>query len=113
MEPVEQYIAQFPDEVQGILRQVRAAILAEAPGAEERVRYGMPAVMLGGRYALHYAAWKKHVGIYPVATAPEPLESELAPFRAAKDSINFPYSTPIPYDLVGRIAAFVRERAAS
>ena len=73
----------------------------------------MPAVMLGGRYSLHYAAWKKHVGIYPVATAPEPLESELAPFRAAKDSINFPYSVPIPYDLVGRIAAFVRERAAS
>lgn len=109
MDAVEEYIAQFPDDVQGILRGVRAAILSEVPGAEEKVRYGMPAVMLGGRYALHYAAWKKHVGVYPVSVAPEPLESELAPYRAAKDSVNFSYAKPVPYDLVARIAAFMRD----
>ncbi len=110
MSGVEEYLDSFPDDVQQILREVRAAILSQVPGAEEKIRYGMPAVMLGGRYALHYAGWKKHVGLYPVATAPEPLESELAPYRAAKDSINFPYDKPIPYDLIERIAAFCLSR---
>ncbi len=108
---VEKYIVQFPDDVQVILWRVREAILSAVPYAEEKMRYGMPAVMLGGRYAIHYAGWKKHVGLYPVATAPEPLESELAPYRAAKDSINFPYAQPIPYELIERTAAFLLDRA--
>ena len=110
MSEIDDYIGGFPDDVQSILRQVRAAILSQIPDAEEKIRYGMPAVMLGGRYAIHYAAWKKHVGLYPVATAPEPLESELAPYRAAKDSINFPYGKPVPYDLIERTAAFLHSR---
>lgn len=104
---VDEYIAGFSPEVQDILRQVRAAITAEVPRPTEKIRYGMPAVMLGGRYALHFAGWKKHVGLYPVPTLDDALETELAPFRAAKDSVNFPYSKPIPYDLIGRVAAAV------
>ena len=110
MSEIDEYIDGFPDDVREILRRVRAAIVGQVPGAQEKIRYGMPAVMLGGRYAIHYAAWKKHIGLYPVATAPEPLESQLAPYRAAKDSINFPYSKPIPYELVTRTAEFLRDR---
>jgi uncharacterized protein YdhG (YjbR/CyaY superfamily) len=109
---VEDYIAGYPDDVQLILRRVRETILAAVPGDEERVRYDIPAVMLGGRYALHYAAWKKHLGLYPVATADDGLEAEIAPYRSGKDSLNFPYSKPIPYELIGRVAAFVAARRA-
>jgi len=111
---VEEYIASFAPETSEILERVRDAIRSQAPGAEEKIRYDMPAVVLGGRYAIHYAAWKKHLGIYPVATAPEELEREIAPFRSGKDSVNFPYSTPVPIDLVERIAAFlVRHHAGA
>lgn len=48
------------------------------PGAEERIRYGMPALMLGGRYALHFAGWTHHVGIYPAPPMETQFEAELS-----------------------------------
>ncbi|THG30137.1 iron chaperone [Naasia lichenicola] len=104
---VDEYIAGFPPEVQERLQKVRSAIHSAVPGGEEKVRYAIPAVMLGGRYAIHFAGWKKHIGLYPVPTLAEPLESEIAPFRVAKDSVNFPHSTPIDYDLIARVAAAI------
>jgi uncharacterized protein YdhG (YjbR/CyaY superfamily) len=110
---VDEYIAEFPPEVREILTRVRAAIHAGVPNPEEKMRYGIAAVMLGGRYALHFAGWKKHVGLYPVPVAPEPLESEIAPYRTAKDSVRFFYAKPIPYELITRIAEFAAARRAS
>lgn len=83
---------------------MRQAIRVALPHAEERVRYRMPAVMLDDRYALHYAGWRKHIGLYPIPVLPEPLETEIAPYRTHKDSVRFLYSQPIPYDLIGRLA---------
>ena len=60
--------------------------------------------MLGGRYALHFAGWKKHIGLYPVPTLDDPLEAEIAPYRAEKDSVVFPHAQPVPYELIGRVA---------
>lgn len=101
---VDAYIAGFPPEVAERLRQVRAAIVAEVPDAEQRMRYGIAAVMLGGRYALHFAGWKKHIGLYPVPTLPEPLESEVAPHRRGTDTLARLHTDPLPVELVSRIA---------
>jgi uncharacterized protein YdhG (YjbR/CyaY superfamily) len=68
-------------------------------------------VMLGGRYALHFAGWKQHIGIYPVPPLPEPLEAEVAPYRSGKDSVTFRHADPLPLDLISRMArAIVAER---
>jgi uncharacterized protein YdhG (YjbR/CyaY superfamily) len=111
---VDEYIAGFPPEVAERLRRIREVILAEVPSREEKMRYGIAAVMLGGRYALHYAGWKKHIGLYPVPTLDEPLEGRIAPYRAEKDSVGFPHAKPIPYELIGEVAAaIVASRAAA
>jgi uncharacterized protein YdhG (YjbR/CyaY superfamily) len=110
---VDEYIAGFPPEVAERLQRIREVILAEVPSPEEKVRYGIAAVMLGGRYALHYAGWKKHIGLYPVPTLDEPLENAIAPYRAEKDSVVFPHRAPVPYELVGEVTkAIVARRAA-
>ncbi len=109
---VDAYIAGFPPAVADRLSKIRGAILAEVPDPEERMRYGVAAVMLGGRYALHFAGWKKHIGLYPVPSLAEPLESEVAPYRSGKDSLVFPHSTEIPYGLVSRLAAAAVARSA-
>jgi len=114
---VDEYIAGFPPEVAERLTRIREIIVGavtsgtgEAP--EEKIRYGIAAVLLDGRYALHFAGWKKHIGLYPVPRFDEPLESEIAPYRAEKDSVVFPHTRPVPYEQIGRVAeAIVAMRA--
>ncbi len=116
---VDEYIAGFPPDVAHRLQRIREVIVAaveSGSGAvpEQKIRYGMAAVMLDGRYALHFAGWKKHIGLYPVPTLEEPLQSEVAPYRAAKDSVNFPHSQPVPYELIRRVAeAIVAQRMSA
>ncbi|MBG6238531.1 uncharacterized protein YdhG (YjbR/CyaY superfamily) [Mycetocola sp. CAN_C7] len=112
---VDEYIAGFPAERQRTLRLIREAIhrgvaAASIPNESEKIRYGMPAVMLGGRYALHFAGWKKHIGLYPVPHFDGDLEAEIAPHRSEKDSVTFPWSEPVPFDLIERIAAAIVAR---
>ena len=110
---VDQYIAGFPPEVQAILVEVRNAIHRGVPDGVEKIRYGMPAVMLDGRYAIHFAGWKKHLGIYPVAVLDPKLEAEVTVYRRAKDSVNFAYANPIPLDLIERVAAALYARQSA
>lgn len=113
---IEQYLAAFPAEHQQILREVRRviveAIATDAyPEPVEKLRYDIPAVQLEGRYWFHYAGWKKFVGVYPMAdTGDAGFEAELAPYRAAKDSLNFRYDREVPYGLIGRCASWLAER---
>jgi uncharacterized protein YdhG (YjbR/CyaY superfamily) len=111
MSDIATYLADLPDDARPIVTRVLDAVREGLPGAEERVRYGMPAVTLdGGRYWLHVGGWKKHVGLYPISALPEELERAVAPYRAAKDSVRFPYAEPIPYDLIARVATQLRRQ---
>ena len=109
---IEEYVASFPEDEAERLRQLREVIVAEVTRAlgappEERVRYGIAAVMLDERGALHYAGWKHHIGLYPVHLLSEALEAEVAPLRVAKDSVKLLHSRPLPLDLVRRITVEV------
>ena len=106
---VDAYVESFPPEVAERMRAVRSAILAEVPDGEQRTRYGIAAVMLGGRYALHFAGWKKHIGLYPVPELPEPLEAEVAPRRSGEDSLVLPHRDDLPVELVGRVTRAIVE----
>lgn len=106
---VEEYLAAFPPERRERLEEVRRLILAAVPDAEERIRYGMPAVMLGGRYAIHWAGWKTHVGLHPVPRLSPELEHELVALRTGKDTVALPWSRELPADLVSRVAEAIVE----
>ena len=107
---VDAYIAGFPPDVAERLTTLRAIITKHFPDGEESIRYGMPAVMVGKRYGLHYAGWKKHVALYPVPVLAEPLESAVAPYRSGKDSVTFRHHQELPYDLVARICDAIAEQ---
>lgn len=109
-ETVDEYLATFDPEVRAVLQSVREAIHAGVPDGEEKIRYGMAAVMLGGRYAIHFAGWKRHVGLYPIPQFDDELEAVVAPYRSKKDTVNFSYAQPVPYDLITRMAAEIVRR---
>ncbi|PUA82092.1 iron chaperone [Nocardioides currus] len=100
---VDAYIAQFPPEVGDRLTQLRHVILEHLPGGHEIVRYDMPAVMVGERYGLHFAGWRKHIALYPVPSFEEPLESRISPYRSGKDTVRFLHTKDLPYDLVADV----------
>ena len=67
----------------------------------------MPTITLNGESLVYFAAWKHHIGLYPIPPADGALERELAPYRAAKDTVRLPLRQPIPYDLIERVTALL------
>lgn len=100
---VDDYISAFPADVQEILSEVRRRARHAVPDAGEMIKYGMPAITFGGRYAVYYSGWKAHLGLYPVPELDEALAAEVAPYRAKTSTLQFPYRQPIPYDLIEKI----------
>jgi uncharacterized protein YdhG (YjbR/CyaY superfamily) len=109
---VDAYIAGFPSAIQKLLQQIRATVREAAPGATETIRYAMPTYTLQGNL-VHFAAFKHHIGFYPTPTGIKAFEAELAKYKGAKGSVQFPLDQPMPLDLIRRIVEFrVQEHAA-
>jgi len=107
---IDGYIKTFPDEVQSILEKLRQTIRKVAPDAVETISYQMPTFKLNGKNLVHFAAWKNHIGFYPLPSGTEAFQKELSDYKSAKGSVQFPLDKPIPFDLVERIVVFrVRE----
>jgi uncharacterized protein YdhG (YjbR/CyaY superfamily) len=102
---IDEYTAGFPQDVQIILEKVRSTIRETAPGAEETIKYQMPTFTLKGNL-VYFAAYKNHIGFYPVPTGMEEFREELSGYKTGKGSVQFPLDKPIPYDLIGRITRF-------
>lgn len=100
------YIASFPKEVQGILEEIRQTIRKAAPEATEAISYQIPTFKLNGSNLVHFAAWKDHIGFYATPSGNAAFKKELARYKAAKGSIQFPLDEPIPYGLVAKIVKF-------
>lgn len=109
---IDEYIARFPDKVQALLRKVRSTIAAAAPGATESISYDMPTFDLNGRHLIHFGAYKKHIGLYPVATTHPELEEALRPYASGKGSARFPLNKAIPYGLITKIVAFKLKKSS-
>jgi len=102
---IDEYISMFPDEVQTILNQVRQTIRGAAPEAGETINYQMPTFTLNGNL-VHFAAFKTHIGFYPTPTGIEAFKEELAPYKGAKGSVQFPIDQPVPLSLIRRIVEY-------
>ncbi len=109
---IDEYIAGFPKDVQEILRRIRQTIREAAPDAQEKISYQMPTFTLKGNL-VHFAAFKNHIGFYPIPSGIEEFKKELSAYQQGKGSVQFPLDKPIPYDLISRIVKFrVKENLA-
>jgi uncharacterized protein YdhG (YjbR/CyaY superfamily) len=110
---IDQFISNYPPEVQTILQKIRALIQKSAPGAEEAMSYGIPTFKLNGKNLVHFSAFKEHIGFYPTPTGIEKFKKELSAYEGAKGSVKFPLNKPIPYALITKIVQFrVKEVSA-
>lgn len=102
---MDEYILEFPIEVQEILERLRKIIKESAPDAEEKISYQMPTFALHGNL-VHFAAFKNHIGFYPAPSGINAFKEELSEYKSGKGSIQFPIEKPLPYDLIREIVKF-------
>jgi uncharacterized protein YdhG (YjbR/CyaY superfamily) len=113
---IDAYIAGFSEDVQDTLQKIRNIIKEAAPEAEEAIKYQIPTFVLNGNL-VHFAAFEKHIGLYPTPSGIEQFKDALSVYKNAKGSVQFPLDSAIPYALIKKIVKFRvkenREKAAS
>jgi uncharacterized protein YdhG (YjbR/CyaY superfamily) len=109
---IDDYISKFPADVQAVLQNVRETIRHAAPEAKETISYMMPAFMQHG-ILVYFAAWAKHIGMYPPISGNKTLEKAIARYAGPKGNLQFPLDEPMPFDLIERIVKLrVKQDAA-
>jgi len=102
---IDEYIANYPPSTQDILKKVRAVIKKVAPGAIEKISYGIP-TFWQGKNVVHFAAYEKHIGFYPGAEPLVVFENKLKRYETSKGTVRFLLNKPIPYDLIEEITQY-------
>lgn len=102
---IDDYIRRFPQDVRDILEKVRRAIRKAAPQATEEIKYQIPAFTLNGNL-IYFAAYKRHIGLYPAPRGHERFKQELSAYKGGKGTVQFPLDRPIPFELISRIVKF-------
>ena len=102
---IEEYILQFPPDIQEILKMLRKVIKESAPEAVEKISWQMTTFVLHGNL-VHFAAHKNHIGFYPAPSGIDAFKNELSGYKGAKGSVQFPIKKPMPYELISKIVKF-------
>jgi uncharacterized protein YdhG (YjbR/CyaY superfamily) len=102
---ITEYINAAPKGAQKKLREIRACIRKAAPGAEEGMKWGMPAFSYR-RILVMFAAHQHHIGFYPTPSAVKAFADDLSKYDTARGSIQFPLEKPLPLPLIHKITAF-------
>lgn len=102
----EEYARRFPAAVDTQLRQLRETIRSVIPQARETISYGLPAFSIDGKAVVWFAAFTKHIGFYPGAAVIAAFQDDLASYRSAKGSVQFPMKDALPLPLIRRMVQF-------
>ena len=98
----EAYFATLAPEVRERLECIQQEVERRVPGAQRCISYQMPAFR-ERRVFFYFAAFKKHIGVYPPVTDDATLMEKTTRFRGPKGNLSFPLNEPLPLDLIGRV----------
>ena len=99
---IDEYIESQSEEIRPMLKKIRNTISSAVPEAIEKISYGMPAFWQR-RNLIHFAAFKKHIGIYPGGEVIPVFAERLKNYKTSKGAIQFPLGKPIDYTLIADI----------
>lgn len=99
----DDYFAAAPEAVRPVLQRIQDIVERAVPGASRCISYNLPAFRID-RTFFYFAAFQKHIGIYPPVTKDSALIAELGPFRNEKGNLRFELRSPVPYGLIERVA---------
>ena len=109
MNPIKKYIAEQDETIRPRLEDVYKVISDAMPNAEERISWGMP-TFWDRRNIIHFAAAKKHIGLYPGPEAIEFFADRLQDYKTSKGAIQLPNNKELPLDLIKDLSRWCYER---
>jgi uncharacterized protein YdhG (YjbR/CyaY superfamily) len=109
---IDEYLADVKPDQRAVLENLRQAIHAVLPGAEECISYGIPSFRLNGRSLVFFGAWANHCSFYPGSSRTlKNLRRDLKDYQITKGTIRFSPDNPLPSALVKKLVkARVAER---
>lgn len=107
---VDEYILAQDEGIRDQLLSIRSVLKSELPDATEKISWSMPTYWKGHNI-IHFAAAKKHIGLYPGPEAVEHFAEKLdqAGCPYSKGAIRIPCSVELPLSLIAEIAAWCRD----
>lgn len=102
---IDEFISNYPQDIQLLLEKMRSTIKEAAPGVQEKISYGIPTFILNGNL-VHFAPYKNHIGFYPSPSGIQAFQKELTRYKSSKGAIQFPIDEPLPLKLISRIVKF-------
>ncbi len=105
---MDDYIKDFPPNVQSKLKELRLLIKKIVPDAQEKISYRMPAFYLNGNL-VYFAAHKNHIGFYPTASGISNFKDELSNYKFSKGAVQFPLNEALPKEIIKKIVRFRAE----
>jgi uncharacterized protein YdhG (YjbR/CyaY superfamily) len=102
---IDEYIADFPEDIQVLLEKVRETIQKAAPEAEETIKYAIPTFTFKGNL-VHFAAYKNHIGFYPAPRGVDEFKTELSGYEGGKGTVHFSFDKPLPLALIKKMVKF-------
>jgi uncharacterized protein YdhG (YjbR/CyaY superfamily) len=109
---IDDYLATASPEAKPILEEIRRLIHLKVPNALEAISYQLPAFK-HGRTFIYFAAFKKHIGVYPPVAGDKSLIEATARYRNDKGNLAFPLDQAIPFELIGKVAVALAKQYAS
>lgn len=106
MNTVAEYINSFDKETQQKLNALRELITKTAPESTERICMGIPTYDLNGKWLVHFAAFKKHIGFYPDPDGILAFQDRLKGYKTSKGTVQFPLNKPLPMELIREIIEY-------
>lgn len=102
---IEEYIDAASPEMQERLWKLHDTIRTAAPGASEALKWSMPAYSYQ-KILVAFAVLINHIGFYPMPSAVKAFKKDLAKYKTAQGSIQFPHDRPLPLPLIRKIVRF-------
>lgn len=106
---IEEYIHTF-DEERAYLKDVYDILKSVLPDTSEKISWRMP-TFYKKHNIIHFAGFKKHIGLYPGADGVEAFASrcEAFHFKYSKGAIQIPYQKPLPEAFIKDLARWCLE----
>lgn len=106
---IDEYIATLDEPARSRLTELRALAQAAVPEASEALKWGSPAYLHSrGTILFVCSAHRRHANFTVTPSTREAFAEELADYETGKGSVNLPYTTPVPTELLRRMIAYRR-----